>query len=167
MENMANAGAMEDHLKTSTQIQMKAVSNSAKSKVLIKRTVYQDILNLFSLEKEDGGILGIKDGIISAFFFNPGTNLDSYHIDTKKFSMVVEEWEEQGIDFIGFVHSHPYGDSEPSLKDFSYLKAFQKANPDLKCIHFPVIYKHNCQTVIDYYVFSNNQMSVVEYLVVD
>ena len=133
------------------------------NKIAIKRSVYDNIIRLFDCKKEDGGIIGIKDGIISAFFFNPGNEMDGYHIDVQKFSRVVEEWDKEDIEFVGFIHSHPFGEYEPSLKDFAYLRKFLKANPDLKSLHFPVVFKKSEKVEISYFIFEENEFKPIEF----
>ena len=132
----------------------------------VSKKVYNQILELFDLKQEDGGILGIKDGVISAFCFDKGDNERAYTINVAKFSDELDKWDQEGIEFVGFIHSHIYGDGEPSIRDFTYVKKFLSANDWLKELLFPIVYKKDDSTVIQFHLFKDNEFSKLNYIVV-
>ena len=79
----------------------------------------------------------------------------------------MEKWDEQGITFVGFIHSHITNDKEPSLTDLIYVRKFISANQDIKQVDFPVVYSDNGKLAIQYYIFKQNQFFPVDILLVD
>ena len=133
----------------------------------IYRHIYQEIISSFDFQQEDGGILGIKDDVISAFCFDKGSRKNGYDINIDKFMNTVEKWDEQGIEFIGFIHSHITDNIEPSLTDLMYARKFLKANEDIESIDFPILGIKNNQLIIQYYIFKNNQFIPVNIEIID
>lgn len=133
----------------------------------IKRNIYSQIIELFDLKQEDGGILGMKDDAISSFCFDKGTCQKNYQINVNKFASEVEKWDEEGITFVGFIHSHITNDKEPSLTDLIYVRKFLSANQDIEQIDFPIVYSDNGKVAIQYYIFKQNQFIPIDILLVD
>lgn len=137
------------------------------TKLKISKSVHQQILEAFNLKQEDGGILGIKDGVISSFCFDQGNDHDAYTINVIKFSEQLEKWEKEGIAFAGFIHSHVVGEiGEPSIRDFTYVKKFMSKNDWLEELLFPIVYQKDDQKVIQFYLFKNNEFNKLDYIVV-
>ena len=134
--------------------------------ILIRKDIFNNIIDSFDLIDEDGGILGCQDDVITTFFFNKGDNKDSYHIDIQLFSDVLDEWEKDNISFAGFIHSHVDGKGEPSIYDLIYLRKFMKMNDELEEILFPIVYKKNDMKVIKFFVFKNNEFIECDYSLV-
>ncbi len=141
---------------------------SPVTKVLnIRKAVLQQILDSFDLKQEDGGVLGMKENTIVSFCFDKGNDENEYTINVLKFSKTLEEWDEQGIEFSGFIHSHiGESDGKPSIKDFLYLKKFMKVNDGLKEILFPIVFSKNNTKEINFFLFKNNEFIKLDYLVV-
>lgn len=79
---------------------------------------------------ETGGILGSSDGShIDYFYFDETANVTgaTYEPDRDKLNRVIQQWYEEGIEFVGFVHSHPRGVIRPSSPDNLYTERIMKA----------------------------------------
>lgn len=133
----------------------------------IYRHIYQEIVSSFDFKQEDGGILGIKDDVISAFCFDKGHRKNGYDINIDKFMNTVEEWDEQGIEFAGFIHSHVTDNVEPSLTDLMYVRKFLKANKEIDSVDFPILGIKDNQLVVQYYIFKDNQFIPIGIEIVD
>ena len=69
---------------------------------------------------ETGGILGSSDGKhIDYFYFDKTANVTgaTYEPDCNELNPVIRKWHEEGIEFVGFIHSHPRGAIKPSNPD--------------------------------------------------
>lgn len=79
---------------------------------------------------ETGGILGSSDGKhIDYFYFDKTANVTgaTYEPDCNELNPVIRRWHEEGIEFVGFIHSHPRGAIKPSNPDNLYTKKIMKA----------------------------------------
>ena len=90
-----------------------------------KWTMTGEVLNgirstIGARKPEWGGILGSTDGIhIDRYYFD-STALRtgcSYTMDTDALNRVIHKWNDEGIRFIGVIHSHPNGATSPSGGD--------------------------------------------------
>ncbi len=83
--------------------------------------VYKEICDTIGRKKpEQGGILGTSDGIhIDHYYYdkNARTTSGSYYMDNKTLDKVIAKWNDDGIFFMGVIHSHPSMFSEPSDGD--------------------------------------------------
>ena len=106
----------------------------------ILKDIYGQIISTIgSVLPETGGVLGIKDGIICAYYFDSSGKCDSntYKPDTDNVNRVISEWEKQDIQFVGVVHSHEEKQPALSYADIVYAQAIMKAN-DMERILFPL-----------------------------
>lgn len=133
----------------------------------IKKDIYRQIIESFDLKQEDGGVLGMHDDVITSFCFDKGNSQKEYQIIVGKFTEVVEKWDEEGIEFVGFIHSHTNGENRPSIYDFMYVKKFLKANPDIESLDFPIVYLKDGKIDIQYYIFKQNEFVPVGILEVE
>lgn len=87
---------------------------------------------LGTLKPEQGGILGIsnEEDIVDFFVHDKKADVGTYeyspnvsYID----EVINNEWAPNGIEFVGFIHSHPYGSSRLSSADIQYAKRIMKA----------------------------------------
>ncbi len=79
---------------------------------------------------ETGGILGSSDGKrIDYFYFDKTANVTgaTYEPDCDKLNLIIQKWYEKGIEFVGFIHSHPRGAVKPSDPDNLYTTKIMKA----------------------------------------
>ena len=116
------------------------------------QSVYDEIINTVgSLESESGGILlgSREDYIVQKFFFDKSGSRTSgsYDPDLSSLNKIVKrEWEENDLELLGFIHSHPRGYSKLSgdwgggTGDIGYLKAIFAAMPTLETFLVPIMY---------------------------
>ena len=79
---------------------------------------------------ETGGILGSSDGKhVDHFYFDVTASVTgaTYEPDCDKLNLIIQKWYEKGIDFVGFIHSHPRGAVKPSDPDNLYTTKIMKA----------------------------------------
>ena len=79
---------------------------------------------------ETGGILGSSDGKhIDHFYFDRTAEVTgaTYEPDCVELNLVIQKWYEEGIEFVGFIHSHPRGAVKPSDPDNLYTTKIMKA----------------------------------------
>ena len=79
---------------------------------------------------ETGGILGSSDGKhVDHFYFDVTASVTgaTYEPDCDKLNLIIQKWYEEGIEFVGFVHSHPRGAIHPSSPDSLYTERIMKA----------------------------------------
>ena len=114
----------------------------------IKLETYNEIIDkIGNAPIESGGILGMKNDVICAFFYdeNAKTSCDTYIPDIATLNEVIKNWNRQGVKFVGIVHSHANGYDKPSHNDELYAKKLLEHNSSLEFLIFPIltIYKGN------------------------
>jgi hypothetical protein len=110
----------------------------------IIRRIYSKILDSYPLPPpEQGGILGIRDGVICEYYHDcSGNTTDQavYEPDVETLNKILAEWEERGIQFAGMVHSHLLGQESLSSGDKEYVKVLFDALPlDMNKLYFPIV----------------------------
>ena len=108
----------------------------------IKRKVLEEIRSTIGTqEPETGGILGINDGVVCAFYFdkNAEHRIGEYSPNTSDVNLKLAEWAKQGIAFAGIIHSHPNGLSELSEGDREGIFTVLKAIPKVDKLYFPIV----------------------------
>lgn len=110
--------------------------------------ILQPVLNallkeLHIVPPEQGGILGMRNGIICTFYLDNTdvqTNRYAYVPDIPRLNAVIAQWAGEGIRFAGMFHSHP--DSQPRLSaaDRAYIQKIMEVMPaSISELHFPLI----------------------------
>lgn len=124
-------------------------------KIRILKSAYIDIQRTVGSKKtETGGILlGNRENyIVQKFVFdNLGSTFPTgYDPDVDFINGVLkEEWENNQLSLLGFIHSHPRGCSRLSgdygnnTGDIGYMKAIFKAIPELDRFLVPIVYSSN------------------------
>ncbi len=112
--------------------------------------VFDALLSLHSTTYEQGGILGGKNGIITHFYLDNGAERNGfcYKPNVQALNEVIENWYNDGIDFLGLAHSHPKGKALLSASDVSFAEQLFKSNGLQKC-YFPLIAMENGEWVIN------------------
>ena len=86
---------------------------------------------------ETGGIIGVnKEGVISAFQFDEtySSNPFEYYPNVVFLNQVInEEWANENIEFVGFVHSHLHN-CKISQDDIKYARLILKSNTNINNI---------------------------------
>ena len=90
-------------------------------KYIMTAEVYSQIRRTIGTRKpEQGGILGSSDGIhIDYYYFDESAERTSasYTMNTKALNEVIHAWNDNGIQLVGIIHSHPQGVTRPSHGD--------------------------------------------------
>lgn len=110
--------------------------------VLITESVYQEIMGTIgSVLPESGGILGMKDGVISDFCYdeNPSGTGNTYIPDLARLNSALQMWHQTGVEFAGVIHSHPSDMRQLSYADIRYAMQIMNAN-DLCEVYFPLVF---------------------------
>ena len=96
-----------------------------------------------TLPPESGGLLAgsRKTGAITFFYFDDLANCSSvgYSPDTVTLNWLLTRLNAEGMDMIGFVHSHPTGLHHPSGGDKYYCRKIFAANPEMPCLVIPIV----------------------------
>lgn len=110
---------------------------------MIKRNTFELIISqYYPVPPEQGGILGMKDGVICEYIHDnsiPEMDKAIYVPDTAFLNGCIERWSKDGIDFCGIIHSHPKGQKELSSGDLEYIEKLYRNNPHLKTMYFPLM----------------------------
>jgi proteasome lid subunit RPN8/RPN11 len=96
-----------------------------------------------TLPPESGGLLAgsRKTGVITFFYFDDLANCSSvgYSPDTVTLNLLLTRLNAEGIDMLGFVHSHPAGLHQPSGGDIYYCRKIFAANPGMPFLVIPIV----------------------------
>ena len=106
------------------------------------KTLKDILLHYSPASFEQGGILGIKGGIVCVYEHDDSAQSREravYSPNVSFLNQCIEKWDESGIEFCGIVHSHPVGQDTLSSGDMDYIKALYSANPQLEKIFFPLV----------------------------
>lgn len=109
----------------------------------IRKDTCQQILSAYSsVPPEQGGILGMKNGVICEYIHdNSGleTNRAVYVPNIAFLNECIAKWADEGVEFCGMVHSHPSEQKELSSGDYEYIVKIYQFNPQLGILYFPII----------------------------
>jgi len=136
------------------------LDNGSQTTYCISTAVYKQIHDKIGKHQPElGGMLGgsRKDRTITHFHFDAGadTSGGTYSPDTNTLNQVLSGWNDQGIDLVGMVHSHPKNFMHPSYGDEIYAKAFLKACKDMDAFFMPIVQsERNGQFAVNGYVVS-------------
>lgn len=92
---------------------------------------------------EMGGILGVRDNRTVTEFYHDNTGKTTarnYTPDIDSLNMVLRDWKRCGIEFVGFVHSHPPNKKTLSNIDIKFAKKIKThcgMNEILMLIYLP------------------------------
>ena len=88
--------------------------------------VYEEIRRTIGCRKpEQGGILGSSDGRHIDYYYFDGSAercAGSYTMNVKVLNSIIREWNDNDIQLIGVIHSHPQGVTRPSHGDMLTAK---------------------------------------------
>ena len=118
------------------------------------QSAYEHILETVGTFKpESGGILlgNPINYMVQKFVFDKNGNNFSYGYDPDVDflnEVLKREWEENNLDFLGFIHYHPRGvehlsgDHGDGIGDLGYIKKIFNAMPTLNKILVPIVYSN-------------------------
>jgi hypothetical protein len=130
----------EDQMET-----WKLVRKRLSPEIRMSRRVPRAIMcTIGSRWPESGGILlgPIGDSSITDFYFDAtaccsGATYSPDHLTLRR--KMEEEWLPAGLDFKGFVHSHPGSFDRLSAGDLIYIRRLLKKNPDIISFAAPIV----------------------------
>lgn len=112
--------------KIKESFKMKKRNVNTNESWIITAEVYEEIKRTIGCRKpEQGGILGSSDGKhIDYYYFDKTADRSSasYTMDTKALNEVIHKWNDDGIQLVGIIHSHPQGINRPSYGDMETAK---------------------------------------------
>ena len=118
----------------------------------ILKSVYLKILGSYPVPPpEQGGILGIKNGIVCEYYHDGSCNIADravYEPDVDTLNRKIEEWDAQGISFGGIVHSHLSGQNTLSAEDKKYIELLL-GTLNGQTLYFPIVIP-SAEQVISY-----------------
>lgn len=95
--------------------------NTYSNNWIMTSKVYSEICRTIGTRKpEQGGILGSSDGKhIDHYYFDKTADCSaaSYTMNTTVLNEIIHEWNDNGVQLIGIIHSHPRGITSPSAGD--------------------------------------------------
>jgi proteasome lid subunit RPN8/RPN11 len=119
--------------------------SSATETLSMTRQVYDQIESTIGcLTAETGGMIGgdRRKGLVTHFHFDGLASKTgvTYSPDVVEVNRVLSEvWTPQGVELLGFVHSHPGGPRQPSPGDLVYAENILKAMPSMSEIILPIV----------------------------
>ena len=131
---------------------IKPKHKALRNRFKITPEAFADIVNSVGTEMpESGGILlGSRvDFVVRKYVHDPygNRNGSAYDPDVNFLNQVVEQaWDEEGLAFLGFVHSHPRGigqlsgDMGNGIGDLGYISRILEHMPGLESFLCPIVY---------------------------
>lgn len=110
---------------------------------MIRKEVYEKLLQCPSVPPEIGGILGGKKCIIEKVIIDIGKNSNigiKYIPDVLFLNSRIAEWSHCKVDFYGIFHTHSRRWTTLSFEDKKYIELIMRAMPDeVKELFFPLV----------------------------
>ena len=155
---------------TDALIKIMAVRIGKDNTIQIKKYVFEEICKTLKRYRyETGGIIGVnKEGVISAFQFDEtdSSNPFEYYPNVVFLNQVInEEWANENIEFVGFVHSHLNNDTL-SIQDVIYARDILKENCCLENILIGIINLSLNESQIEMYLLDMKEKLKICYTVV-
>ena len=84
---------------------------------------------------EQGGALGIENGVVSRYYHDTQAKRDcNLFQPSLMLNVVITVWKQEGIAFAGLIHSHPADWPELSAGDLDYVRKLLQANPQIPAV---------------------------------
>lgn len=84
---------------------------------------------------EQGGALGIENGVISHYFHDTQARCDcNLFQPSPMLNVLLAVWKQEGITFAGLIHSHPSDWPALSEGDLDYVRKLLLSNPQLPAV---------------------------------
>ena len=113
--------------------------------------ILNEVLNCMpSVPPETGGIMGGKEGRICLWEYDMGYPQKGceYRPNVIFLNRVIEEWVNQGYDFMGILHVHFGGSRNLSGGDKRYIEKIMRAMPlYITRLYFPIVVQPDRQIV--------------------
>lgn len=116
------------------------------------QNVYLKMLNSYIIPPpEQGGIVGMKNSIVCEYYHDNSENATDravYEPDTNALNKKIEEWDKNGIQFAGIIHSHLLERNTLSSGDKEYIKQIFNNLPEVvNELYFPIIIPESKQVI--------------------
>lgn len=109
----------------------------------IKQTILQNILkNMPEMPPEIGGIFGGNNDIVTHYLLDKNSSAVGcyYTPNTTLLNHCIQEWQTEGISFLGIFHTHFFSVDTLSEGDKQYIvKIMQAMPPQISKLYFPII----------------------------
>lgn len=84
---------------------------------------------------EQGGALGIENGVVSRYYHDTQARCDcNLFQPSPLLNVLLVVWKQEGITFAGLIHSHPAQWPELSEGDLDYVRKLLRSNPELPAV---------------------------------
>lgn len=114
------------HFTYKTQTASITLSSSVEAE-LREKLCYQTV--------EQGGALGIENGVISHYYHDTQAKFDcNLFQPSPLLNVLLVVWKQERIAFAGLIHSHPEDWPELSEGDLDYVRKLLLANPQLPAV---------------------------------
>lgn len=120
-----------------------------------KNCLSEMIEYLNSSQDERGGIIGTSKNFRYITHFYPDCNSScsssTYSPNSKNVNNQIKSWIDDGVCFIGFIHSHINGCNILSVDDKRYILKLLNAFPHLPFMWFPLFTRDDGQPMFTFY----------------
>ena len=102
-----------------------------KEYLIIDKGVYEDMIKFIAVRPpESGGMLGGTGRSINRFHFDEFayTDSNSYVPDTRTLNRIIQSWQNEGMRFMGIVHSHDQHPRLLSTDDLAFARSILRVN---------------------------------------
>ena len=111
--------------------------------IYIQDSVYQQLRETLGTHlPECGGVLGAAEGKAISHYSFDSTGISSpvaYTPDYMRINDILENWNHEGIEFVGIIHSHDSSCPYPSCGDLVYACRMLLSNPSLDSMLMPIV----------------------------
>lgn len=112
--------------------------------MFIRKDVFEKFLSSYpNVPPENGGILGMKNGVICEYFHDDSQqsgNQAIYIPNVNEFNSIIDIWQREGIQFAGIAHSHLSNQTVLSEADIKYIDLVLRSIPCFtECLYFPIV----------------------------
>lgn len=124
---------------------LRASTLNGPAPMVLSTDVWQQIrTTVGSRPAETGGPLGGArgSGVVTRYAFDSDASTTGvvYYPDVKTLNeMFKRDWNPNGTNLLGFVHSHPAGTTRPSHGDLRYARDILRAIPELERLLIPIV----------------------------
>ena len=134
--------------------------------IILDKLIFDAIKkNIVLHPAERGGIIGLTNGRITSFYYDSQAKctFNEYVPNTIILDKVIDEWDEKGIEFIGFIHSHTPNRKSLSPSDKEYAVKVLEVFDDLPYLIIGVVGENDSFPLKLFSIFKDGRYEEVEY----
>lgn len=140
---------------------------NARENMRITTKQYEEIMKMVNpIPPESGGILGSRDDMIVATFYDKGIKTEkmcSYIPNVNLLNDIIAKWNEENIVFSGIFHTHYFGVRTLSCGDRNYIEKIMMSMPnEVSELYFPIIVMPQKEMIVYKAIKSENQILIQE-----